>query len=745
MRRALITTLVVLGSASHAVAAVPTGFTQETYNSSDLASATGAAWAPDGSGRLFVLRKGGDIKVVRTSAGRPRTNPDGHLEVSNFATEPAVHPNSECGLLGIVFDPSYVLNHYLYVFVTVSASEQQIVRYTDLDGGVAAPGTGVDRTVILANLPTRGQNRDGGGLAIGGDGKLYFSIGDLGNGTGVDADLTSLASKVGRVNLDGTAPSDNPFNDGVGPNNELIWARGLRNPFGLFRQPSTGKLWTAVAGTAYEQMFLLERGAHAGYNDYENNQPAAFLTPKIAYRTNGIDTRNVVSAARAGGALTVTTTSAHGFRVGQSIELTSFAGAASFEGNVYVSSVPSSTSFTAAQAGADATVSGTGQANTRPLGGSITRGTFYDSTAFPTEYHGNLFFGDYNTGNVVRAVLSPTNEVQRVDQWGTGFTQNVQVVTGDDGALYMLGVTNGVLSRVIPTAPTPRLVVANTTPHVPEGGRAAIAVSLSTAPAANLTVTVARSSGDPDIDVLSGGTLTFTPSDWQQPRAVVLAAARDADAVPDVTNFDVSAPGLATEHVIATSIERSGPQLVLSADTVHVPEGGQATLTVAWSAPLVKETTVTIRRAGGDADLTVTGPTTLSFTPGNAQTPQTVTFAAADDADAAAGRAEIVVVSTVDVRAVELVEDDDDAPPPDAGTGDAGPADAGAKDAAAATGDASPPEEPTPTSPPPDASTEDALHAPEGGCGGCSVHGDTGTGAFWTLALGLLLRRRHRK
>jgi MYXO-CTERM domain-containing protein len=51
-----------------------------------------------------------------------------------------------------------------------------------------------------------GANHDGGGVGVGPDGKLYWSIGDNGAGISVGDDLTSLAAKVGRANRDGTAP-----------------------------------------------------------------------------------------------------------------------------------------------------------------------------------------------------------------------------------------------------------------------------------------------------------------------------------------------------------------------------------------------------------------------------------------------------------------------------------------------------------------------------------------------------------
>ncbi|PTL82030.1 hypothetical protein [Vitiosangium sp. GDMCC 1.1324] len=54
--------LVLLGLlASPVLAEVPTGFQETRYPSSALTPATGLAWAPDGSGRLFILNKDGHV------------------------------------------------------------------------------------------------------------------------------------------------------------------------------------------------------------------------------------------------------------------------------------------------------------------------------------------------------------------------------------------------------------------------------------------------------------------------------------------------------------------------------------------------------------------------------------------------------------------------------------------------------------------------------------------------------------
>jgi glucose/arabinose dehydrogenase len=154
----------------------------------------------------------------------------------------------------MAFDPDFTSNGYVYFFVTVSSSEQQIIRYT------ASGNIGTGKTTIVQDLPTDGENHDGGGIGFGADGMLYWGIGDLGNGTGVDNDLDSMAAKIGRARRDGSVPGDNPFADGPGGNADYIFARGFRNPFTLTFQPSTDLLWVNVVGTSYEQVFVVRSG-----------------------------------------------------------------------------------------------------------------------------------------------------------------------------------------------------------------------------------------------------------------------------------------------------------------------------------------------------------------------------------------------------------------------------------------------------------------------------------------------------
>ena len=512
----------------------------ETIHTNAGAHVTGIAWAPDGSNRLFVSRQSGEIIIIKDRSTLP----------TPFATVSPVFTNMECGLLGICFDPNFMVNGYVYTFVTVSSNEQQIIRYT------AVGDMGTNKTVLIAGLPTRGQNHNGGAIGVGPDGKLYWGIGDNGIRTGVGTNLTSLGSKIGRANLDGSVPADNPFVDGPGGNNDYIWARGFRNPFTFTFQPDTGRLWVNSVGEVYEQIFLVRAGDNAGWDDPENTQSASFITPKIKYLSHAGETRYIeggTGAVRTGNVATFTTTFAHGFRQGEKLTIAGV-GDPSFNGMFYVASPPTPATFKVAQNGADAT-NGGGSATTQDQGGAVTGGCFYDSTGVPAGYRGNLFYGDFMSGKLMRATLGPTNEVLSVDFFATGGVWHVDMAVGPDGALYCANYFDGKVYRLAYNFTQQQLVATPTVVRMVEGGTTALTVRLATAPAQNVQVNVAATSGDSDITVAAGSTLTFTPGNWQAPQVVHLHAAFDGDSIGDIATLTVSASGLASETISVHALD----------------------------------------------------------------------------------------------------------------------------------------------------------------------------------------------
>jgi hypothetical protein len=112
----------------------------------------------------------------------------------------------------------------------------------------------------------------------------------------------------------------------------------------------------------------------------------------------------------------------------------------------------------------------------------------------------------------------------------------------------------------------------------------------------------------------------------------------------------------------ATTFTNPPPSAILtSVSSVSVPEGGANTFQANLSSQPTSSVVVAVAWASGDTSITVTGGASLTFTTNNWATNQTVTLAAAEDADAANGTATITCSSpgmnAVTVTATEADND----------------------------------------------------------------------------------------
>ncbi|MBN2405881.1 MAG: cell wall-binding repeat-containing protein [Coriobacteriia bacterium] len=245
--------------------------------------------ANDGSGRLFILEKGGKVRVVRDGAllGAP------FLDISAL-----VSTESERGLLGIAFPPDFASKQYFYVDYTNLAGNTVVARYSvsASDPDRASPSSG--QQLLTVSQPY--SNHNGGQLAFGPDGYLYVGLGD-GGGTGDPAanaqNPSSLLGKILRIDPENTAPSggyavpaDNPY-VGVAGYRPEIWALGLRNPWRFSFDALTGDLWIADVGqNAWEEIDFQGAGSSGGENYgwdfYEGTHP--YPADSTPYSTVGL-------------------------------------------------------------------------------------------------------------------------------------------------------------------------------------------------------------------------------------------------------------------------------------------------------------------------------------------------------------------------------------------------------------------------------------------------------------------------
>ena len=234
------------------VAAAPTASTITLQKVVDLAQPVLAIGAGDGSNRLFVVQKGGSIRVVKN--GNLLATP--FLNISSLVSK-----GSEQGLLGLAFSPHFATNHRLYVNYTNTRGNTVIREYRTSGSNPDVVAMSSARTILSIAQPY--ANHNGGMLAFGKDGYLYIGMGDGGSGgdPGNRAQsVNQLLGKILRIDVNGSTPTRNyripRGNPYVGrPGRDEIWQRGVRNPWRFSFDKATGALWIGDVGQArYEEV-----------------------------------------------------------------------------------------------------------------------------------------------------------------------------------------------------------------------------------------------------------------------------------------------------------------------------------------------------------------------------------------------------------------------------------------------------------------------------------------------------------
>jgi glucose/arabinose dehydrogenase len=215
--------------------------------------------APPDDSRLFVVEKGGTIRIVQNGALLPGPFLDLSARVST---------GREQGLLGLAFDPQY------------AASGRFVVHYTDVEGDTRVSSFRVSpdpnladpaSELVILGVDQPFSNHNGGQVLFGPDGYLYVMLGDGGSsGDPGDrgqslADLLGSILRIQPLEADGYAvPADNPF-AGTPDARPEIWSYGLRNPWRIDFDPATGDLYVADVGERqWEEVSVSAATAGAG-------------------------------------------------------------------------------------------------------------------------------------------------------------------------------------------------------------------------------------------------------------------------------------------------------------------------------------------------------------------------------------------------------------------------------------------------------------------------------------------------
>jgi glucose/arabinose dehydrogenase len=190
---------------------------------------------PRDTSRLFVVQRGGVIRVVRngTLLAKP------FLDLSS-----QVATDGERGLLSIAFPPDYAHTGAFYVYLAARPRGQLQIR--EYHRTAASPSVADPRSmrIVWRAAHYQDDHHNGGTIAFGPDGMLWLAIGDGGGANdqfGHAQDTSSPLGKLIRINprrsgsRPFSVPADNPYGNSV-------WARGLRNPFRFSFDRKTGDL-----------------------------------------------------------------------------------------------------------------------------------------------------------------------------------------------------------------------------------------------------------------------------------------------------------------------------------------------------------------------------------------------------------------------------------------------------------------------------------------------------------------------
>ncbi len=342
--------------------------------------------ARDGSGRLFVVEHAGMVRWFSPSEEHPDSRV--FLDIGDRVSR----RGNEEGLNGFAFHPNFKENGFVFCHYSsdrqrtgdknVASSVISRFKLSD-DSNVVDPAT----EKVLLTIPQPFENHNGGAMAFGHDGYLYFSLGDggyandpMGNGQ----KLSSMHGAISRIDVDSEAdgkpygiPADNPFvaNPQAAPE---LFAVGLRNVWRFSFDRETGELWAADVGQRRtEEVNLVRKGGNYGWNRYEANDDFAKQT-KLA-----IDRHDKPVA---------------------------------WYGHEW--------------------------------GGSITGGNVYRGKRFPA-LDGSYFFGDYMTGNLWRTRKDRIGKYQTELARRTG-RSIASFGEDDEGEVFLLSFDGGIY-RIVPT------------------------------------------------------------------------------------------------------------------------------------------------------------------------------------------------------------------------------------------------------------------------------------------------------
>ena len=216
---------------------------------------------------------GGDALVGERNSGRVYrvASTGGKTLVGTISG--AFNNGGEGGLLGIAVSPHFSTDRFVYMYLTTQ-NDNRIIR-VQFDGNSLS-----GREEVLTGIPS-GNTHNGGGLWFtkGSRTSLFVTVGDTRN-SALAQQKSSLAGKILRLKMDGTAQSGNPFGS-------RVYTYGHRNPEGITIGPR-GWIWASELGeNTYDELNVIRAGRNYGWPEAEGpDGRGGFTDPFTQWHTD---------------------------------------------------------------------------------------------------------------------------------------------------------------------------------------------------------------------------------------------------------------------------------------------------------------------------------------------------------------------------------------------------------------------------------------------------------------------------
>ncbi|GEL76413.1 PQQ-dependent sugar dehydrogenase [Tenuibacillus multivorans] len=224
---------------------------------------------------FYVTERGGNLLRIES---------DGEVVEQEIMLSKDVLHFGESGLLGFLLAPDFAQSGQAYAYYTYQEGEHIYNRVVLLEN----EGHRWEEVDVLIDQIPGEEFHDGGRLEIGPDGKIYVTTGDA-VVRELAQNVNSLAGKILRMNLDGSIPEDNPFE------NSYVYSYGHRNPQGITWDNNGVMYSTEHGSSAHDEINLIEPGQNYGWPAIQGDaQQEGMVTPiyhtgETTWAPSGID------------------------------------------------------------------------------------------------------------------------------------------------------------------------------------------------------------------------------------------------------------------------------------------------------------------------------------------------------------------------------------------------------------------------------------------------------------------------